>query len=111
MTVTCADEDQVADDDTRTVDEDSGATEIDVEDNDDDDGRGVTTIDHLGLEPRERRRRAWCRATRTRSAYTPDADYCNDPGAAPTDDFTYTMTGGAYGDRGGDGDLCSRRLE
>ena len=26
--------------------------------------------------------------------YTPDPDYCNDPGAAPTDDFTYTITGG-----------------
>ncbi len=27
-------------------------------------------------------------------AYTPDANYCNDPGAPPTDDFTYTISGG-----------------
>ena len=27
-------------------------------------------------------------------SYAPDADYCNDPGAAPTDDVSYTVTGG-----------------
>ncbi len=33
--------------------------------------------------------------------YQPDADYCNDPGAAPTDDFTYTLNGGSHRDRRG----------
>ncbi len=27
--------------------------------------------------------------------YQPDADYCNDPGADPSDNFTYTLNGGS----------------
>ena len=27
--------------------------------------------------------------------YKPNPDYCNEPGAEPTDDFTYTITGGS----------------
>src|SRR3712207_8904401 len=29
--------------------------------------------------------------------YSPDPDYCNEPGLAPTDSFTYSLNGGSTG--------------
>jgi len=88
MTVTCVADVPVAEDDTATVDEDDPATTIDVLANDDDEGQvieitgvtqptnGTVVITSAGAD----------------LTYEPDADYCND--GSPTDDFTYTITGG-----------------
>ena len=91
VTVTCVDDAPTADDDTATVTEDAGATAITVLTNDDDvDGgpmtitavsdpvNGVTAITGGG----------------TGLTYAPDLNYCNDPGAAPEDTFTYTLNSG-----------------
>ena len=82
----------VADDDVRTVAEDSGATSFDVLANDSDpeeDGFGITDVS----DP--------ANGTATivdgspdKVSYAPDPNYCNDPGAAPQDTFTYTVAGG-----------------
>ncbi len=92
VTVDCADDAPVAVDDTATVGEDSGQSSIDVLANDLNGDAGELTIasatqpangtvavapDGLSL------------------SYQPDADYCNEPGAEPTDDFTYTLNGGS----------------
>jgi VCBS repeat-containing protein len=88
ITVTCADDEPSAVDDSATVSEDSGATAIPVRSNDTDVDGGPMTIesasdpangtvaiagDGLGL------------------TYVPDADYCDD--GAPADTFTYTLNG------------------
>ena len=78
-------------DDQATVDENSGATTIDVLDNDLDPGgpleitsvtqpeNGTVVIAPDGLS----------------LTYEPAPDYCNEPGEQPTDDFTYTLNGGS----------------
>ena len=90
VTVTCVDQPPVAVADTPTVGEDSGASTIDVLDNDTDvDGgsnainsvtqptNGVVLITNAGAD----------------LTYQPDLNYCND--GTPTDDFTYTLNGGS----------------
>ena len=88
MTVSCVADVPVAEDDTKTVVEDDTATTIDVLANDDDEGQviaitgvtqptnGTVVITNAGAD----------------LTYQPNADYCND--GSPTDDFTYTITGG-----------------
>jgi Ca2+-binding RTX toxin-like protein len=85
----------VAVDDARTVGEDSGATNLQVLANDTDAEGDPIEITDVGDPPH---------GTATivqgalgapdQLAYTPDADYCNEPGVAPTDDFSYTVVGG-----------------
>jgi len=87
VTVTCVDDPSVANDDSKTVAEDSGATVIDVLANDSDvEGdpfsvTGVTQPNHGSAS-----------FTAANVSYTPNADYCNNP--PPFDLFTYTVTGG-----------------
>ena len=87
VTVTCVDDLAVAQDDARTVAEDSGATAIAVLANDTDaEGDpfsviGVTQPTHGVVS-----------FTASGVSYTPAADYCTSP--PPFDTFTYTITGG-----------------
>ena len=91
VTVTCVDDPPVANDDARTVGEDSGATDFDVLSNDVDvDG---DAIDIIAVGPAANGTTSVVNGAPDKVRYTPDADYCNDPGAAPTDDFTYTVNG------------------
>ena len=85
VTVTCVDDDPTAEADTKTLDEDAGATTIDVRANDTDDNLGTKTITGT-TNP------AHGTVTITITddvSYTPDADYCG------TDSFTYTLNGGS----------------
>ena len=94
--VTCADDDAVAVDDARTVAEDSGATPFDVLLNDTDpDGGGAPLVASV-TQPANGT--VVVTGGGTALTYAPDANYCNDPGAAPTDDFTYTLNGGSQGE-------------
>ncbi len=93
VTVTCASDDPVANDDTRTVGEDSGATSFNVLTNDTDADAGDAIEITAVTQPTDGTVSV-VEGSPDQVSYTPDADYCNDPGAAPTDDFTYTITGG-----------------
>jgi hypothetical protein len=87
--ITCADDAPGAVDDARTVAEDSGATTFTVLSNDTDpegDAISVTGV----TQPSN----GAVTSTANDVSYTPDPDYCNDPGPAPADTFTYTITGG-----------------
>ncbi len=92
-TVTCVDDGPpVPNDDPRTVTEDSGTTSLDVLTNDSNpDG---DPIEITGVADPQNGSAAVVQGSPDRVSYTPDADYCNDPGAAPEDTFTYTVTGG-----------------
>ena len=92
VTVDCADDNPVAVNDTKTVAEDSGASSIDVLANDTDPDNGtkqiaaVTQPDNGSVE---------IAGDNLSLTYEPDANYCNEPGPEPTDDFTYTLNGGS----------------
>ncbi len=83
VTVTCVDDDTVADDDAETVIEDTVANDFEVLGNDTD----ADAVDDDRAHSRRRHRptaRASIDGADTGVRYTPDADYCNDPGAAPS---------------------------
>ena len=88
MTVTCVDNLPTATDDDVTLDEDSGATPVDVLANDTDPDGGpiwitsVTQPDHGTVV---------IVGGGTGLTYQPDPDYCNDPDPAPVDTFSYTL--------------------
>ena len=92
VTVTCADDNPVAVDDPATVAEDADATAIDVLANDTD-----ATAARSRSPPRPSPPTApWSSPAAGDSlTYKPNADYCNEPGAEPDDDFTYTLNGGS----------------
>ena len=92
VTVTCASDVPFANDDAVTVGEDSGARTFAVLGNDVD-AEG-DTIEITGLSSPAHGTVAIVQGAPDRLSYTPFADYCNDPGAAPTDNFTYTVNGG-----------------
>ena len=79
-------------DDAATVEEDSDATPIDVLANDTDTDGGTKLI-ASATEPANGT--VVVAPDGLSLSYEPDADYCNDPGAEPTDDFTYTLNGGS----------------
>jgi hypothetical protein len=82
----------IAVDDTGTVGEDSGETTFDVLSNDSDPlGRAIEIT--AVSDPAHGAARVVQEAP-DRIAYTPDAEYCNDPPAAE-ETLTYTITGGA----------------
>jgi hypothetical protein len=96
VTVTCADDDPVAVDDSTAVLEDATATAVAVLANDTDIDGGLLRITSAsdpangavvltGGSP----------GAYTGLTYEPDPNYCNDPGAAPVDTFTYTLNGGS----------------
>jgi len=92
MTVTCANDLPVANDDARTVAEDAAATDFSVLSNDVDVDPDAIEITAVGDPAHGTASVVDGSADLVR--YTPDADYCNDPGAAPTDDVSYTVNGG-----------------
>ena len=94
ITVTNADDPPVAVDDTATVVEDAAATAIDVLANDTDTDGGPKSISSV-TQPADGS--VVITGGGTGLTYLPDANYCNDPGAPPTDDFTYTLNGGDAG--------------
>ena len=75
--------------------EDSDATTLSVLANDTDPDSGPKSIDTVTQPTNGTVVKA---ADGQSLTYKPNADYCNDPGAAPTDDFTYKLTPG--GDEG-----------
>lgn len=88
--VNCSPDASVANDDSRTVAEDSGATALTVLDND-------TDVDDEPIDITAAGDPANGTATVIQGSpdvvsYAPDANYCND--AAPADTFTYTVGGG-----------------
>ena len=91
VTVLC-DDLPTAVDDARTLYEDAAATRIDVLANDLDPDGGPFTIASVTQSAGGTVVRA---ADGSSLTYQPKPDYCNDPGAAPADDFTYTLNGGS----------------
>ena len=85
----------VAVDDARTVGEDSGATNFQVLANDTDaEGDAIETTGVADPQHGTATVVQGAQGAPDQISYTPDADYCNDPGVAPTDDFSYTVIGG-----------------
>ncbi|WP_284535056.1 Ig-like domain-containing protein [Nocardioides sp. T2.26MG-1] len=90
--VTCVDDAPAAVDDSATVTEDDPATGIDVLGNDTDVDGGpmlVASVTQAGHGT------VAITGGGAGLTYRPAADYCNDPGAAPDDSFTYTLNGGS----------------
>ncbi|MDQ3914910.1 MAG: cadherin domain-containing protein [Actinomycetota bacterium] len=94
VTVTCVDDLPVAVDDSKTMNEDAGATTIDVLANDSDIDAGPKTIN-------SKTNGANGTVAITNSGadltYTPAANYCNNPPGTTLDTFTYTLNGGSVG--------------
>lgn len=89
-TITCVDDPSVANDDTRTVAEDSGTTSFNVTANDTDAFEEQTQI--TAVTDPAHGAAAVVQGSPDTIAYTPDADYCND--SAPPDTLDYTVDGG-----------------
>ena len=88
--LTCVDDAPVANDDSRTVAEDSGATTFNTLRSNDTDVESDPITITAASDPAN----GSTTFTATDVTYTPDPAYCNDPGAAPDDTFTYTVNGG-----------------
>ncbi|HSD24094.1 MAG TPA: N,N-dimethylformamidase beta subunit family domain-containing protein [Solirubrobacterales bacterium] len=92
VTVNCVDDPPAAVRDPVSLTEDDPATAIDVLANDTDIDGGPKTVGSV-TQP--------AHGTVVRNSdgsgltYQPNANYCNFPGGAPTDDFTYTLNGGS----------------
>ncbi len=82
----------MANDEARTVAQDAAATSFDVLSKDTDAEGDIIEI--TGLDDALNGTTAVVEGAPDQVSYTPDAGYCNDPGAAPEDTFTYTVTGG-----------------
>jgi len=91
-TVDCVDDNPFAVDDTVTILEDAGGTVIDVFANDTDVDGGTMMIASVTQGGHGS---VVLSGAGTVVTYTPDANYCNDPGAEPADTFTYTLLGGS----------------
>jgi len=78
--------------DQATVEEDSGASDVDVLANDLDSDGGPKRV-ASATQPANGT--VVVAADGLSLSYEPAPDYCNDPGAAPTDDFSYTLNGGS----------------
>ena len=92
VTVSCVDDSPAAVDDVAVVAEDSGATTIDVLQNDTDADGGPKTIAAKtdGVHGQVAITNGGADLT-----YTPAPGYCNDPPGATLDSFTYTLNGGS----------------
>jgi VCBS repeat-containing protein len=90
--VTCVEDSPVAVDDTKTVEEDSGATAIDVLANDTDVDAGTKSIESV-TQPANGT--VAITGGGTGLTYEPDANYCNEPPGTTPDTFTYTLNGGS----------------
>ncbi len=92
VTVSCVADDPTAVNDSATVAEDSGSNAIDVLANDTDPDGGPKSV-QSSSDPANGT--VAIAGGGTGVTYTPDANYCNNPGAAPEDTFTYTLNGGS----------------
>jgi hypothetical protein len=96
VTVTCADDQPTAVDDSRTVDEDSSATAMNVLANDLNADGGPISI-QTASDPANGT--VAITGGGSNLTYKPDPDYCNTdasgPGSGPDDTFTYTLNGGS----------------
>ncbi len=90
VTVTCVDDKPVAVNDTKTVAEDSGATQINVLANDTDIDGGPKTIQSV-TQPAHGS--VVITGGGSGLTYRPNPNYCNN--GSPTDNFTYTLNGGS----------------
>ena len=88
ITVTCTNDPSIAVDDSATVNEDAAATTISVRGNDTDVDSAVELIQSV-TQPTN----GVVVNNGTDLTYQPNVNYCN--GGTPTDDFTYTLTGGS----------------
>jgi hypothetical protein len=92
--VTCVDDPPVAVNDSATVLEDAAATNVSVLTNDTDIDGGPKTIS-TASDPANGT--VVVTGGGSGLTYKPDPNYCNDPGDAPDDTFTYTLNGGSQG--------------
>jgi VCBS repeat-containing protein len=92
--VNCVDDAPVAVNDTKTVEEDSGATAIDVLANDTDVDGGPKSIESV-TQPANGT--VVITGGGTGLTYEPDAGYCNEPPGTTPDTFEYTLNGGSKG--------------
>ncbi len=92
VTVTCVDDAPVAVDDAAGVEEDSGATPVDVLANDTDVDGGPLTI-ASATQPAHGT--VVITGGGSGLTYEPDADYCNDQPGAAADTFDYALNGGS----------------
>jgi VCBS repeat-containing protein len=90
--VTCVDDPPVAVNDTKTVQEDSGATAIDVLANDTDIDGGPKQVESV-TQPANGT--VVITGGGTGLTYDPSANYCNEPPGTTPDTFTYTLNGGS----------------
>jgi cadherin-like protein/Big-like domain-containing protein/cadherin domain-containing protein/hemolysin type calcium-binding protein len=92
VAVTCVDDDPVAFDDTASVAQDDPASAVDVLANDTDVDSGPKSIASV-TQPVNGT--VVITGSGSGLTYEPDAGYCNEPGVAPADTFTYTLDPGA----------------
>ncbi|MGN6258724.1 MAG: Ig-like domain-containing protein [Solirubrobacterales bacterium] len=92
VTVECVDDPPVAVNDTKTVEEDSGTTSINVLSNDTDVDGGTKTIESA-TQPANGT--VAITGGGSELTYTPDANYCNEPPGTEPDTFEYTLNGGS----------------
>jgi VCBS repeat-containing protein len=90
--VECVDDAPTAVNDTKTVEEDSGATAIDVLGNDTDPDGGAKIIEAV-TQPANGT--VVITGGGTGLTYEPDANYCNEPPGTTPDTFTYELNGGS----------------
>jgi VCBS repeat-containing protein len=92
--VNCVDDPPAAVNDTKTVEEDSGATAINVLGNDTDVDGGPKKVESV-TQPANGT--VVITGGGTGLTYEPDANYCNEPPGTTPDTFTYTLNGGSKG--------------
>jgi VCBS repeat-containing protein len=90
--VECVDDAPVAVNDTKTVEEDSGATAIDVLANDTDIDGGPKSVESI-TQPANGT--VVITGGGSGVSYAPDANYCNEPPGTTPDTFGYTLNGGS----------------
>jgi VCBS repeat-containing protein len=93
-TVTCVDDSPVAVNDSKTLNEDAGATAVDVLANDTDVDGGPKSISSV-TQPANGT--VVITGGGTGVTYQPNANYCNNPPGTSLDTFTYTLNGGSVG--------------
>jgi len=94
VTVTCVDDPPVAVNDSKTLNEDAGATAVDVLANDTDVDGGPKSISSV-VQPANGT--VVITGGGTGLTYQPNANYCNNPPGTSLDTFTYTLNGGSVG--------------
>jgi VCBS repeat-containing protein len=95
MTVFCVDDAPVAAHDSRSLTEDDAATALTLLANDTDIDGGTKEVASFTQPTHGTVTGVGTSGHWTDLKYQPNANYCNFPGGAPSDDFTYTLNGGS----------------